>query len=181
MTTQIALMRGINLGPHKRIGMPELKRLFAEAGADDVRHYLQSGNIVFAAPGRQTTAISDAVTAAIVDRFGVTVPILTVTADDLRAIAEANPYRAAGVPDNELHLMLLSARPDAERVAALDPDRSPGDAFTVEGRAIYLHLPNGAARSKLTNDWFDRALKVTSTSRNWRTVTALLDLSVVTP
>ena len=177
MTKQIALMRGINLGAHNRIGMPALKAMFADAGAGDVCHYLQSGNIIFEAPANRAATIRDAVAGTITDRFGFTVAIVTVAADELRAIAAANPFLADGIDPNELHLMLLSGVPDAKNVAALAPDRSKGDAFTVAGRAIYLHVPHGAARSKLTNDWFDRALGVTSTSRNWRTVTALLELA----
>jgi uncharacterized protein (DUF1697 family) len=73
--------------------------------------------------------------------------------------------------------MLLSETPALDRVANLDPGRSPPDRFTVAGRAIYVHAPNGVARTKLTNDYFDRALGVTSTARNWRTVGKLLSLS----
>ena len=61
-------------------------------------------------------------------------------------------------------------------VEKLDPDRSPPDAFHVRGQEVYLHLPNGVANSKLTNAYFDSKLATTSTSRNWRTVTKLLDL-----
>ena len=74
-------------------------------------------------------------------------------------------------------MAFLSALPDAQRVAALDPARSKGDAFRVVGRDIYLHLPNGVAKTKLTNDYFDRTLATVSTLRNWNTVTALIGLA----
>ena len=67
--------------------------------------------------------------------------------------------------------------PKAPQVDALDPDRSPGDEFAVLGREIYLHCPNGVARSKLTNSYFDSRLSTTSTTRNWRTTLKLLKLA----
>ena len=73
--------------------------------------------------------------------------------------------------------MFLAELPDSASVEALDPARSPGDEFAVVGREVYLHCPNGVARSKLTNSYFDSKLSTTSTSRNWRTVGKLLELA----
>ena len=90
----------------------------------------------------------------------------------LRLVA-GNPFLAAGADSDMLHAACLSAAPSAERVARLEPDRSPPDAFVVVGADVYLSLPNGVARSKLTNAWLDARLGVVSTMRNWRTVTKL--------
>ena len=75
-----------------------------------------------------------------------------------------------------LHVMFLKNEPTPERVNALDPGRSPGDSYLVEGREIFLLLPNGVANSKLTNAYFDSKLAVISTSRNWRTVKTLREM-----
>ena len=174
MTRHVALLRGINLGAKNRVPMPALRGYVEAAGGDNVRTHLQSGNVVFEAPDAALATIGAAITERLRDDLGLTVPVVLLTANELRMMAAANPFLRAGRPEDELHLMVLGAEPDPERVAALDPDRSPGDAFAVAGRAIFLHCPNGVARSKLTNAWFDRALGVVSTSRNWRTVTALL-------
>ena len=71
----------------------------------------------------------------------------------------------------------LAEAPSAARIAELDPDRSQPDAFEVRGREVYLHFPNGTARSKFTVDYFDRVLATTITIRNWRTVGRLLDMA----
>jgi uncharacterized protein (DUF1697 family) len=81
-----------------------------------------------------------------------------------------------GAPEETLHVMFLTATPDRAVVKKLDPDRSPGDDYQVIGREIYLRLPAGMARTKLTNTYFDTKLGVTSTARNWRTTTKLLEL-----
>jgi uncharacterized protein (DUF1697 family) len=72
--------------------------------------------------------------------------------------------------------MFLADSPESEHIALLDPDRSPPDTFTVRGQEIYLKLPNGAGNSKLTNAWFDSRLQTIGTSRNWNTVTRLLEM-----
>jgi uncharacterized protein (DUF1697 family) len=81
-----------------------------------------------------------------------------------------------GAPEETLHVLFLTATPDAGAVEKLNPDRSPGDTFIVLGREIYLRLRNGMARTKLTNAYFDTKLGVTRTARNWRTTTKLLEL-----
>ena len=84
---------------------------------------------------------------------------------------------AAGAETDRLHVVFLADAPDAEHVEALDPNRSSPDEFAVRGREIYLHCPNGLARSKLTNSYFDSRLSTISTMRNWKTVRKLLELA----
>ena len=121
--------------------------------------------------------IAPVISASILDRFGYQVPVITRTARELQEIVQANPFVQAGAETDKLHFMFLAELPDSAQIEALDPNRSPGDEFAVLGREIYLHLPNGVARSKLTNSYFDSKLSTTSTSRNWRTVQKLLELA----
>ena len=74
--------------------------------------------------------------------------------------------------------MFLASTPSPADVEKLDPDRSPGDAFAVRDHTVYLHLPNDVAGTKLTNAYFDSKLATIGTSRNWRTVKALMELMV---
>jgi uncharacterized protein (DUF1697 family) len=98
------------------------------------------------------------------------------TADELKKVISSNPFLKGGVAEKELHVMFLAGVPDAVRVRSLDPDRSPPDTYQVHRREIYLRLPNGAGRSKLSNQYFDSKLATVSTARNWRTVTTLVEL-----
>ena len=98
------------------------------------------------------------------------------TLEGFREGVANNPFLAAGVPESELHVLFLADEPTSEQVAALDPNRSPPDAFLVRGREVFLHLPGGAGNSKLTNAYFDSKLATVSTGRNWRTVTTLLGM-----
>jgi uncharacterized protein (DUF1697 family) len=74
--------------------------------------------------------------------------------------------------------MFLADAPAHEKIQGLDPARSAPDAFCVSGQEIYLHLPNGAGNSKLTNAWFDSRLTTVSTSRNWATVLRLAEMTM---
>ena len=174
--THLALLRGINLGGKNKLPMKDLVELFVAAGGDNVRTYIQSGNVLFDAPRSVATEIPDRIAARIAERFGFRSPVILRTADQLHDVASNNPFLAAGAAEDTLHVMFLATPPDPTRVADLDPDRSPPDEFAVRGQEVYLHLPNGAARSKLTNAYFDAKLATTSTARNWRTVTTLLKL-----
>ncbi len=92
-------------------------------------------------------------------------------------MVDHNTFLKRGVDPGTLHVAFLADVPEAQRVAALDSRRSPGDSFEIRGRHIYLWLPNGVARTKLTNDYFDRTLRTTSTLRNWNTVQKLLGMT----
>ena len=173
----IALLRGINVGGKNRMPMKELSALFVDAGCDDVRTYIQSGNVVFRTGPAVGEEISATISASILSRFDYRVPVIIRTAREFQEIVRANPFVEAGAEADKLHVMFLAELPDGANVEALDTDRSPGDEFAVMGREIYLHCPNGVARSKLTNSYFDTRLATISTTRNWRTTLKLLELA----
>jgi len=174
--TYAALLREINVGGKNNLPMKELLDLFIQAGCRDARAYIQSGNVIFRASTDVVAPLPGVITAQIAERFGYRVPVLLRTTEEIGDVIRHNPFIAAGVAEETLHVLFLADRPSAASVDRLDPDRSPPDAFVVRGREIYLHLPNGAGRTKLTNTYFDTRLATMSTGRNWRTVTTLFAL-----
>lgn len=176
MPAYIALLRGINVGGKNKLSMRDLVAVFTDLGATNARTYIQSGNVLFEASAKAAAALPVSVASAIEERFGYRVPVVMRSATELARVLEANPFIERGVPAAELHVAFLASTPARGRVAALDPRRSPPDAFEVRGAEIYLHLPNGVGRTKLTNDYLDRVLGTTSTLRNWRTVEQLASL-----
>jgi uncharacterized protein (DUF1697 family) len=175
--TYVGLLRGINVGGKNMIPMTDLVSMFAEAGCMDVRTYIQSGNVIFRAAPEECSRLPGRITAAIAKRFGYSVPLVLRTTEELASVISNNPFLRVGAAEDELHVVFLADLPAAGCVAALDPNRSPPDAFVVSGREVYLRLPNGAARTRLTNAYFDSKLATTSTGRNWRTVIKLLGLA----
>ena len=173
----VALLRGINVGGKHSLPMVDLRAMFETAGCRDVRTYIQSGNVVFAANGSLAARVPAMMARAIEERFEFAAPVVVRSAAELADVVRHNPFVEEGGGDSGLHVMFLATPPDASRVAALDPDLSPPDRFVVRGRDIYLACPNGIGRSKLNTQYFDSRLATTSTIRNWRTVQALLDMA----
>jgi len=172
-TVHVALLRGINVGGKNKLPMKTLVELLEAAGCEDVRTYIQSGNAVFRAP--PAAGLADDLRARIRRRTKLEVPVVLRTGAELETVQRRNPF-AREAPES-LHVAFLADAPGRAAAARLDPTRSPGDRFELRGRELYLHLPNGVARTKLTNAWLDRVLETTSTVRNWRTVGILAQMA----
>jgi uncharacterized protein (DUF1697 family) len=159
--------------------MVSMAKLRSEASAlrlEDVRTHLQSGNLLFRAPGRRASRLPSELRDALSETAGVDVQVILRTKAELsRAVAE-NPMVPSDLPRNKLHVVFLAEPPRPSRIQKLDPDRSPPDDFLVRGRHIYVSYPNGSGRSKLNLDYFERTLATIATARNWNTVTKLLAL-----
>lgn len=172
----LALLRGINVGGKNKLPMKDLVALFEQAGCNHVRTFIQSGNVIFHADRGNVAGLSNGITRRIEERFGHRVPVVLRTAEELGETIRNNPFLTSGAQEKTLHVYFLATQPDAHAVDALDLQRSQPDAFLVRGREIYLQLPNGMARTKLTNAYFDSRLSTISTARNWNTVLQLHQL-----
>ena len=166
----IALLRGVNVGGHRKVPMADLRSWLLAAGLGDVRTYIQSGNVVLEhAPRIDVAALVHDV---IEDRGGFDVPVIVRSAAQWSKVIAANPYRDAA--PTELHVSFLAGAPDDASVAAATKEDWAPEEFAVVGRDVYLHLPQGMGRSVMVP-----RLKVIAgaTTRNWNTVLALRDLA----
>lgn len=150
--------------------------MFEELGHEDVRTYLQSGNVVFEGRSSTSKKIAAEIEAAISKSFDLTVSVIVRTRRELERVAAGNPFQTKGVRPTSLHVMFLAESASAKAIKMLDPDRSPPDEFEVRGREIYLRFPKGSGRSKLTIDYFEKKLGTRATARNWNTVVKVLEL-----
>lgn len=174
MTTYAALLRGINVGGHKKVPMAELRQLMSGLGWSEVRTYLQSGNAVF------TTGDSDPGTRlerALARHFGFEVRCLVRTADELRTVVANCPYPAAELDPAKLLVLFLEEAPKEGHFDSVDAAAFEPDTFHHVGSAVYCHFPDGMGRSKLPAALEAVRPKVLMTGRNWRTVQRLLELS----
>ncbi len=170
-----ALIRGVNVGGRRGLPMADLRAAAESAGCTGVETYLQSGILLVAAPGLADDALERLLEEAIAARCGVEAAVLVRDAAAIEAILRGCPFPDPGSAPAAHHVVFLREAPDPARAAALDPARSPGDAFRVAGREVYLRCPDGIGRSRLTLDWFERGLATPATGRNWRTVMALAE------
>jgi uncharacterized protein (DUF1697 family) len=168
--TVVALLRAVNVGGRK-VPMVELRALVESLGFDDVRTYIQSGNVLFSAPRTPKPGLLEQ---AIEERFGLSVDVVVRSGADLRRALERDPFPDAD--RSKLHIGFMAKRPAASAVSALDPDAFLPERFAIVGRELYLHLPGGMARTKLPG-YVLRRLAVPTTLRNWNTVTKLAELA----
>ncbi len=176
MTTYVALVRGINVGGHTKVGMDDLRRLFVALGHANVKSYIQSGNVIFRSPVDEPARLAGDIEKRIAQDLGVTATVLLRTTDDLAQIVANNPFAGREIDPARLHVTFLANAPDRERVARLDRPAGEPDELSLVGKEIYLYCPNGYGRTKLNNTYFERRLGVAATTRNWRVVTKLCDL-----
>lgn len=150
--------------------MSALAEMFRALGHRSVSTYIQSGNVRFE-PATAAVNLEAEVEAAITHTFGHSVSVIVRSVEEIREIGGLSPF-AASPPEQHMVVFLREA-PAAEKIAGLDPARSPPDQFAVRGREIYAACPNGFARTKLTLDWFEKRLGTVGTARNWKTVGVL--------
>jgi uncharacterized protein (DUF1697 family) len=170
----VALLRGINVGVNNRIPMAGLRELLSGLGYTDVKTLLQSGNAVFAAPGRPPEQIASDIERAIAERFGLKISTLVRTAGELRAVIENNPME---VRDPKKFLVLfLNEAPAKELLDSIDPTPFEPEEMIAGEREIYVYHPEGMQNAKLVTH-LGRRLAMPTTGRNWNTVTKLLALA----
>jgi uncharacterized protein (DUF1697 family) len=180
--TYVALLRGINLGGHKKVAMADLRELVTSLGHADVATYIQSGNVVFSTEQSDTAALAAALEEAIAETLGVQARVVVLSREELAQVVRDNPY--SGEPNlRAVHAIFLSGQPGpelADQVAAAQQQvaqRGSHDTAEVIGRTIFLHTPDGYGRSDLAASLVKigqrKTDQVAGTARNWATVTKL--------
>lgn len=174
-----ALLRGVNVGGHRKVPMAELRALLADLGHTDVATHLQSGNAFFSAPAAGEEELAADLGRAIEERFGFGVECLVRDGDYLAAVAADCPFPAAELEGRQLHVTFFSANPAPGDLASLDAASFAPEAFRTGDRALYLYVPDGLGRSRLAEALARPSFLggVVATTRNWNTVTRLVELT----
>jgi len=170
MAGYVALLRGINVGGHRKVPMADLRALAEGLGLDGVRTYVASGNLVFSSESGEESALEAQLESAISDRFGFGVDVIVRGAEHWAALAAGNPFPEQSAATPNYVMMTIGKRPatDAD-VASLRPRAGADEAVERVGEALWFWFGNGSGRSKLAA----APLKDVWTARNWRTVGTL--------
>lgn len=177
--TYVALLRGINLGGHKIVKMDRLRKTFEELGFEDVKTYIQSGNVVFKASAQAPENLAKRIEEKVLRQFGFAVPVVVKTSDEIGDVIRNNPLvKEKGIDLSKLHVTFLSGAPEKSALKVLEAIAAGPDQFRGSGAAIYLHCPNGYHETKLGNNVLEKMLKVGATTRNWKTVNQLYVMSL---
>ena len=174
MPAYIAMLRGINIGPHKRVKMQKLRASFEGLGFDAVATYIQSGNVVFKTGRASPASLSRKIEEKLLADFGFSVSVILRTRDEMEKLIGDNPLlREKGIDPVKLHVAFLSEAPTPAALAKLQTLTLPPDRVRCLDKELYLYFPNGTSGSSLWKHPLDRVLSVVTTTRNWNTVNQL--------
>jgi uncharacterized protein (DUF1697 family) len=185
MPTHVALLRGVNIGPNKRVPMPALRKLVESLGHEDVSTYIASGNVLFTSKQKDTGKVAKEIEKGIADEIGVTCRVLVLTRAELAKVVKDNPYEDEPNP-KAVHASFLLDDPTPgmrKRIAAAEEkarEKGSRDEAKIVRRTLFIHTPDGYGRSELNAQLARGGSKddprAAGTARNWATVTKLLEL-----
>ena len=171
----VALLRAVNVGGGK-LPMAELREICAELGWEKVATYIQSGNLVFEAPG-MPAALEAALEKAVAKRFGFERPVIVRSAAEWSVYAAGSPFPDAERDEpNRLMLGLSKRAPNVDAPKVLEAKAAAGEQVKLIGDALWVRYPDGVGTTKLTPSLLDKAAGSPVTQRNWRTVLKLQEM-----
>ena len=175
MITYIALLRGINVGGHKRVPMAELRETLTKIGFRDVQTYIQSGNVIFQHESTKKDKIEATIQDIILSAFGFEVPVIIKTPKEVNAIFNTCPFN--DIQKEKSYFMLLNKAPNPELIIEMQKLTYENEVFKITNDCIYFYSSFGYGRTKFNSNFFERKLQVISTARNYKTMIKLLSLS----
>lgn len=175
MITYISILRGINVSGQKLIKMEALRKSYEALGFHNVTTYVQSGNVIFTSKTGSSEKLAQRITQQIKKDFGFDVPVLVLTIGKLKAIIAKNPF--AHKEANFIYVTFLASKPENFDKKIIEEKKLPVEEIAFTDDAVYLYCPKGYGNSKLNNSLMESKLKVTSTTRNWKTTNELFKIA----
>ncbi|MEO1652418.1 MAG: DUF1697 domain-containing protein, partial [Bacteroidota bacterium] len=168
----------INVGGKRKIKMDDLKALFAQLNYQDIATYIQSGNVLFSTP-KELDIPEEAkkIEGAILDQFTFEVPVIIRKSRDLESIIKGNPFLEKGKAIETLHLTFLSKIPSEEKREKIKSYDYAPDLFQIQGQEVYIYCEGKYHQTKLNNQFFEKKLGVSASTRNWKTLLKLKELA----
>jgi uncharacterized protein (DUF1697 family) len=179
MPTYISMLRGINVGGHNKVPMDQLRAMFEALGFEQVRTYIQSGNVVFKAAKSNPADFSARIEKKILAQFGFAVSVITRTPEEVHKAIQNNPFvKESKTEPAKVYIAFLSQAPAADAVKKLEALATVSEQLRHAGGEVYLYYRDGMGRAKLTGSVLEKVLAVTATARNWNTVTKLYEMAM---
>lgn len=177
MQLYVALLRGINVGGHKRVLMADLKKVFVKIGLKNPITYIQSGNVIFESNHEDYKKIELLISKGILTTFGYNVPVMVRKVSELEDIINKCPFYSKLINTKQLHITFLNEMPSQADVLTIQSAVVGHDKFIVDGQSIYICIEGAYHKTKLSNQFFEKKLKVSTTTRNWKTLNKLVEIA----
>lgn len=167
----IILLRGINVSGKNKLPMQDLRNLLQELGYQNVQTYIQSGNIILESV-KNKIDISKEIKLEIKNKFGYEVPVIIRTIEEFTKEFDNYPFSTEN--PKIVAFVFLDLKPEATNfeIKGINEDK-----FLINDKMVYIYCPTGFAKTKLSNNLFERKLKVTATTRNYNTTKKLFNLA----
>lgn len=178
MPTYIAILRGINVTGHNKLPMADLRKQLSSIGFENIQTYIQSGNVIFENGKSTPEKLAEQIAALIKKEWDYDVPVIVFEPDYVEQVISDNPFlNGRNEDETKLHVTFLAEEPAKENLKKLEEYNYPPDEIIVKEKAVYLFCPDGYGRTKYNNNFLENKLKVSATTRNWKTCNKLLEMA----
>jgi len=158
--------------------MDALRKMLDDLKFKNVQTYIQSGNIIFQDKKISCELFEKKIAKEIKLEFGFDVPVMVKEVEEMKVVLKNNPFVNKRKEDiTKLHVTFLSSEPSKENVEKIKNGNYSDDEYIFIGKSIYLFCPNGYGNTKLNNNFFESKLKLTATTRNWKTINELVGIA----
>jgi len=175
MKTYIVLLKGINVGGHKKVPMAELREILSKLDFKNVQTYIQSGNVILQSSEKNTQKIEETIKKTIFEHFGFEVSVLVKTRQDLKRIFDNSPFSEE--KKQASYFIMLHHTPEKELVKIASEKVYEGEEYEIIKNCIYYYSAKGFGQAKFNANFFERNLKTFATARNYNTMVKLLELA----
>jgi uncharacterized protein (DUF1697 family) len=178
MSVIVSMLRGVNVGPHNRVKMEDLRALYESLRLRGAQSYVQSGNIVFKTDEKDSVKLAKRIEAAIAKKFGFQTNVILRSGAELRDVVARNPFaKRRGIEPGKLLVTFLDGDPGEEARVKVRAIKCAPDELFIDGREAYIYFPNGMGRPTLSWATIPKTLKVSGTGRHWNSVVKLLEMA----
>ncbi|MDP4827442.1 MAG: DUF1697 domain-containing protein, partial [Flavobacteriales bacterium] len=175
MNNQIVLLRGINVSGQKKIAMADLRMWLSELDVTNVQTYIQSGNIVLSSE-LENKRLSEEIKNKILEKSGFDVVTLTISEDDMQKVFEDNPFTKQVDNGSQVYVTFFGQEPNAENVKSVVDNCPTNELLHFNSKHVYFFSKTGYGTAKMNNNFLEKKIKVSCTTRNWKSVETLLNM-----
>ncbi len=172
----VAFLRGINVGGKNKVKMETLREVCASLGFENVKTYINSGNVIFETRETDDKKLAAKIENAIEKEFGLQIKTIVRSISEIEEIVKNNPFEGQFENDKDLHVFFLDEEIPEEKCELLLSNNNENERFAVNKREIFCLLKISVLDSLIGKDYIAKKLKISSTARNWRTVNKVLEL-----
>lgn len=173
----VAFLRGINVGGKNKIKMERLREICFALGFENVKTYINSGNVIFETKKSDDKKLAAKIEKAIENEFGLNIKVIVRTIEEIKNIIENNPFEGAFENDKDVHVFFFDEEMPKEKAELLLSNNTENERYAVRNREIFCHLRVSVLESLMGKDYIGKKLKISATARNWRTVNKILELA----